>query len=82
MTAPRAVEVSYKNGSQWLAELYRDSNETPIVSLRGWYIYKQNDGFIGINFSDFGLQTKDDDVAVYDDSLDVLVERILQRLGI
>ena len=78
MTDPRAFEVSYKNSSQWLAEIYRDSNETPIVSLRGWYIYKQNDGFVAINFGGWS----NEDVAVYDDSLDVLVERILLRLGI
>ena len=79
MTDPRAFEVSYKSGSQWLAEIYRDSNETPVLYFRGWYIYKQNDGFVAINFN---LFSDDAEVAVYDDSLDVLVERILQRLGL
>lgn len=65
-------------GDLWILEVLRTSEEKPIVSFRGWSFYTMNNGFVAANYGEHDAGPK----AVYSDSLDALVERILQLIGI
>lgn len=74
--SPKFISRFNTSSNQWLFDILRQ--EKPIVSLRGWSIYTLNDGFVAANHGEHDAAP----ATVYEDSLDSLVEGILQHIGI